>query len=348
MPRQKAGPKLVKLQKEGWKQPVWYIRYRKNGNKTEVTTSQTNYKEADKFFQEEWLPEYYRKDRRERGESDPSEFPVVDALLDYAEEHSPGTASPERTAYAIKALATYWDDKTIDDINEDSCDEYSEFRQVSDSTVRRELVVLRAALNFCKRKKRLTTVPHVYLPDEHQGKDRWLTKNEVATLLWRSRTVHSRTYLPLFILLGLYTAARKSAIAELKWDQVDFVNNRIDFNPKGRKKTNKGRAVIPIQRRLRTFLILAYERRGDSEYVVQRNGAAVVDIKKGFAGAVARAGLKEVTPHTMRHTAATWMAQKGVSMFIIAKYLGQSNERTAARYAHHHPDFLKDVEIAFN
>ena len=347
MPRQASGPKLVPLKKKGWSQEVWYIRYRKNGNKTEVTTGSTDYGEANKYFQEEWLPEYYRKDK-DRRDIDPSEFSVIDALLDYAEEHAKKTASPERIGYAIKALEPFWCDKSIDDIDAESCEDYEEYREVTDSTIRRELVVLRAAINHAKKRGRLTSAPQVFLPDEHEGKDRWLTRHEVARLMWYSRTIYSRLYLPLFIALALYTAARKSAILQLKWNQIDLRHNRIDFNPKGRKRTNKGRPIIPIGRRLRTFLIQAYKRRGNSEYVIHDNGKPIADIKKGFKNATIRAGLEEVTPHTMRHTAATWMAQRGISMFNIGGYLGQSVESTTAKYAHHHPDYMQGIEDAFD
>jgi len=341
-----SGPRLVKLQKKGWTKAIWYIRYRKNNNKTEVSTGTSSRAEADQFFQQQWLPEYYRKQEKSLKLRDPNTVLIEDCLINYAEEHAYKTNSPQRIGYAIKALSEYWANKMVDDVDEDTCDEYLISRDVSDSTVRRELGVLRASFKHAERKKRLTHVPHVYLPAEHEGKDRWLTRPEMARLLWYSRTIYSRTYLPLFILLGLYTAARKSAILELTWQQVDFKNNRIDFNPKGRKKTNKGRPIIPMQRHLRTFLRLAYERRGTCEFVVN-NGKPILDIKKGFAGAVQRADLKDVTPHTLRHTAATWMAQQGVSMFVIAQYLGQTNERTTTIYAHHHPDYLKDTERAF-
>src|SRR3546814_9647702 len=41
----------------------------------------------------------------------------------------------------------------------------------------------------------------------------------------------------LYVLLGLYTMARPSAILELTWDRVDFERRLIDLNPAGRKQT---------------------------------------------------------------------------------------------------------------
>jgi len=54
-----------------------------------------------------------------------------------------------------------------------------------------------------------------------------------------------------------------------------------------------------------------------------------------------------VTPHTLRHTAATWMAQAGVPMWVISKYLGHTSTRTTERiYAHHDPSFLMEAKEA--
>jgi integrase len=152
----------------------------------------------------------------------------------------------------------------------------------------------------------------------------------------------------LFILIGLYTGARKGAILELRWLQVDLERGRIDFNPPGRKRTSKGRPVIPIPRGLLWFLKSARKRGGDMGYVVNRDGAPVGDIKRGFATACDKAGLDDVTPHTLRHTAGTWMAQAGVPMWEIAGYLGHSHERTSELYSHHHADHLSRAREALD
>ena len=85
--------------------------------------------------------------------------------------------------------------------------------------MRRELSTLRAALNFAVGEQRLTIAPPVLLPEKPEGQDRWLTRPEAARLLNAARTGRSdvRLYLLLFILIGLYTGARKDAILSLRW-----------------------------------------------------------------------------------------------------------------------------------
>jgi hypothetical protein len=59
-----------------------------------------------------------------------------------------------------------------------------------------------------------------------------------------------------------------------------------------------------------------------------------------FRNVVRDAGLGEdVTPHTLRHTAATWLMRGGTDLWIAAGFLGMSVETLERTYGHHHPDF---------
>ena len=70
-------------------------------------------------------------------------------------------------------------------------------------------------------------------------------------------------------------------------------------------------------------------------------------VRKAFAAAVRVAGLDEaVTPHILRHTAATWVMQNGADLWQAAGFLGMTPEMLQSRYGHHHPDFQRDVAEA--
>ena len=273
----------------------------------------------------------------------------MDVLETYTLARVPKTAAPERIIYCVEALVPFFGNLSVDDITPERCEAYRRWRGVSDGTIRRELGTLQAAINYEFKNNKLTNSVHVTLPPSPAPKKRWLRRKEAAALLWAAKSQkQSRHHLPLYILLGLYTGARKAAILDLRWPQIDFERGTIDLNPPGRKQTNKGRPVIRITRKLRHFLIRAKRGAGETGYVINRKGRRVADIKKSFASACDKAGLDDVTPHTLRHTCGTWMAQGQVPMWQISGWLGHTEKKTTELYAHHHPDYLKEAAEAMD
>src|SRR4029434_3546284 len=53
-----------------------------------------------------------------------------------------------------------------------------------------------------------------------------------------------------------------------------------------------------------------------------------------------------VTPHTLRHTAATWLMQRGAPMWEAAGFLGMSEKTLRDTYGHHHPAHLRGAADA--
>jgi integrase len=82
-------------------------------------------------------------------------------------------------------------------------------------------------------------------------------------------------------------------------------------------------------------------------HFVEWNGAPVKSVKTGFRHAVKLAALwGKVTPHTLRHTAATWLMQRGVPIWQAAGYLGMSATMIERTYGHHHPDYMRAAAAA--
>jgi excisionase family DNA binding protein len=274
---------------------------------------------------------------------------ITDALCDYAEEHGPTTAAPWRIAYAITALTAFWEGRAVGDISRQTCSHYVKARGRAAGTTRRELGVLAAAISHAHGEGRLTRTVVVHLPESAEPRDRWLTQKEAAALLRAAlREPRVRCYLPLFILIGLRCGARKEAILQLRWPQVDLERGRISFKQPGAKVSNKRRAhQVPIPSKLLGHLKRARARSGsDLGFVVHDNGARLGDVKRAFGSACRRAGLKGVTPHVLRHTAATWKAQARVPMWEAAGFLGMTEETLRRVYAHHDPDHLREAAEA--
>lgn len=335
MPRRNQGPRLRWLAKRG----CWYVTWTEHGRSRERSLGTADRDEAEVRFAE-WL----RARGHRGGPRDPAEVLVTDILADYALERGPKTAAPERIGYAVTRLTDFWAGNTVGDVTPQACARYAATR--SAGTARRELGVLRAAINYAHRSGRLTRTVSVDLPERPESRDRWLTRSEVARIIRKARTPQARLYMPLFILLAVYTGRRKEAILSLRWPQVDLEAGRIDFEAPGRRRTNKRRGRVPIPARLLPHLRRARKRGSEMGYVIHEHGKRLGDIQKGFAAAAKRAGVAGATPHTLRHTAATWLMQAGTDQWETAGFLAMSMETLTRVYGHHHPDHMREAADA--
>lgn len=261
-------------------------------------------------------------------------------------------ADKDKTAIRAKDLHGAWKQAAPtfahlrpDQITRDLCRAYRDARYKlgrKPATVRKELETVRAALNFFKKGGEAV----FELPPQPKAKERFLSKEEARRLVRAARPFpHVRA----FIVLSLTTAARQSALLELTWDRVDFARGRVSLAlGDDMDESRKRRANVPMNRRARLYLEALYRAR-TCDHVIEWGGHRVKSVKKGFRAAVDRAGLSEVTPHILRHTAASWMAMARVDMLDISKYLGHSDMSvTLKRYAKVHPDFLKGASEALD
>jgi integrase len=160
-------------------------------------------------------------------------------------------------------------------------------------------------------------------------------------------------HLARFMLIALYTGTRAGAIAcasPYRGDGRSFVDleRGIFYRlAEGAIPSKKRQLPAPIPARL-----LAHMRRWHGKGVVEQhfvewNGAPIASVKTTLKTAVRLAKLPgKITPHTFRHTAATWLMQNGVSMWRAAGFLGMSVETLDRVYGHHHPDYLSDAAEA--
>ena len=290
------------------------------------------------------------------GKEAPPEAPSIGAILDaYQHDRLNNTERPIHSPATMKACITalrrHLGDLPPDLLTKQRCRHYTRQRReegyevgpkdarrrkpVAAGTIIRELVTLRAAFKWAVDEKWLAVAPYVEVPHAPEPKDRWLTREEAGRLVEGCGDFHVR----LFVLLGLHTAARTAAILGLTWDRVDLDAGRLSY---GTGRGNKGRARdVPINAELMAHLQAAREL-AQSDFVVEFAGGPVQSVKTGFRAACRRAGLSGVSPHTLRHTAATWAMQQGVPAWEVAGLLGHSDVAMVERvYGHHSPEHLR-------
>ena len=270
-----------------------------------------------------------------------------------------GKPSHARMVHNWKALATVFDCLQPADVAapflvrgevRTRCHYYAAMRHEQGrarDTILTELTTLRTALNWAATRGLIGKAPHVWVNKAGKARDTHLSEDEVLRLLDGSQTGHIR----LLFLVALFTGARRGAICDLQWPQVNFERNTIDFRIEELETDildsshSKGRAYVDMHPALRIALAEAKET-AQSNYVIEWRGARITSPAKAIREAVKNAGLsgRYIGAHALRHTIATWAADKGVDMRKIQKMLGHADVRTTEIcYARHTRGFTLAV-----
>jgi integrase len=355
MPRKTKGPRLYFRKAKGTRKAVYVIR----DGQREFSTGTTDSRSAEKALRDYII-------EKERPIAPGAAFMVMDALRVYAEKRADKIHDPARIGYAISALGLWWRDRSVDEVNDDTCEKYAkdrrsgyipkgeidETRPVQNGTIRRELGCLRSALICCHTHGLISSVPVVTLPNAPPPKERWLTRDEVASLIRAARQDPRTRYLARFILCALYTGSRKTVVLTARFSQhstgghVDLKRGLFFRKANGQDDTKKSAPTIHLPSRLRRHL----ERwnANGARWLVELDGHGVANIKNDWEAIRKRAGLPDVTPHTLRHTAITWAMQSGANVWHISGYFGVSLDTLEKVYAHHHPNHMKSAVAAAN
>jgi integrase len=274
-----------------------------------------------------------------------------------------GKSSVKRRRYSWGKMAETFGDLRPDDVDapfivqgekRTRCHAYAVARdqdKKARDTISTELILLRTALNWAKKRQLIDRAPVVWIPKHGKVRDEALTADDVLKLIEHAMLPHIHAC----FMIALFTGARKSAITDLRWSQVDFERNTIDFRRSAIDEVHildsshiKGRAFVDMHPALRkSLLVLSTQARTD--FVIEYAGRRIKDPARGVMDTVKRAGLdgRRIGLHTFRHLLATWAADNGVDMRKIQKMLGHHRiETTQERYASHTRGYVIDVANA--
>lgn len=371
------GPRLWKKPAQAGRQAHWVV---KDGSKRIATGCVAQSfehhppKEAEQFLAN-YIASKHAPERKLR---DVDLIPIADVLAIYHADRRDGfedTLQQRRFDASINRLNDHFGLFMLSEMQESLTKKFAKKRG-NQGGARRDLENLRAAINHHANQNLHHAVIKVKLPPKGAPRDRWLNRNEAARLLWacwrhrEMQTIHrgrhkgekvqtakfTLRHVARFILMGLYTGTRAAAIAAASPRRehgrafVDL-NAGIFYRLKiGKRATNKRQPPAPLPPRL-----LAHMRRWERKKIiancfVEWHGQPVKSVKNAFARAVEVAKLDltdgNVTPHTLRHTAGTWLMQRGADPWEAAGFLGMSVKVLIDTYGHHHPDYMRGAAFA--
>ena len=137
--------------------------------------------------------------------------------------------------------------------------------------------------------------------------------------------------------LLILTGCRLSEIMTLQWEHINFSGKalRLPDSKTGAKIVHLGQPAIQVLEKI--------ERIETNPWVIVGTNpdARLTDLQPFWQRVRARAGLKDVRIHDLRHTFASIAVASGQGLPMIGKLLGHTQVQTTARYAHLAADPVK-------
>lgn len=301
------------------------------------------------------------------GRQEPSEASVAAIIMQYWKEHGRTRINSAATANSLRVFLAFLERDTvtlaatIEDMRPEVFRRFLRWRMkphsyelewlgkvyrhsskgVSGESVQRSLDDVRAALNHAVAEGRLPYAPKVpAVPAEHRSppRDARLTTKHLGAIVgYAAYDIEALRW----VLAMVATAARPDAI--LKWDVAAQWKGRgpvFDTHPAGAPRTKKRNAVVPVIDEFRPWL------EAWADYPHRR----VSSRKTWWRTMRDTLGLPpEIVPKTIRHTIATELRSRGVSLTDIAGLLGHLSEsRITQVYARYDPSRLPHVKEALS
>lgn len=169
-------------------------------------------------------------------------------------------------------------------------------------------------------------------------------------------------------LLSLYTGMRAGEIHALQWGNVDFENEILEIlDPKSGK--NRMAFMTP---EVKSMFMARYDKQPKGALVFPgRNGQRRRSVSDTFDRVVSSLGFnnsgeyvenedgtsqpgviedarQRVVFHTLRHTFASWLVQKGIPLYTVAELMGHSTIEMTKRYSHLAPNSLKAAAMSIS
>ena len=228
-------------------------------------------------------------------------------------------------------------------------------RHLSKTSVSRKLACLKTFFKFLVREGRLTANPAELISSPRLPKKlpAFLAENEAAAMMELPlgtdlKALRDRAILELLYASGL----RVSELVGLNEDEIDMQQETVRVLGKGNKER-----IVPFgsfaARALEEYIA---QKRATGKVEAEENGSipAFVSVRKkrkrissrDVQRLVARVRLslkttRRVTPHTLRHSFATHLLERGADLRSIQELLGHETLSTTQKYTHVSMQHLK-------
>lgn len=172
---------------------------------------------------------------------------------------------------------------------------------------------------------------------------RFMTPEEVDRIVTAVRTqARPGHWLADLVLVAVHTGLRRGELVNLRWSAVDLPRRVLTVACSDHFTTKSGAdRKVPLSETAASVLSRLDCDRGESPFVFNSaSGQLAPDLASQTFKKYARlAGIEDVHLHHTRHTACSWLAQRGVPVEAIRRFAGHSSITVTERYCHVGEDY---------
>ena len=198
----------------------------------------------------------------------------------------------------------------------------------------RFLALLRHALNLAVEWDMLEKNPSIGVKKFNidNRTQYYLQEEDLKRLLKVLQTDKNRT--PCLIALWLLASgARLGSALRCKWEHIDR-SNKVWRIPAANAKSKRIHSVPLNDCAIDILDQLDTEEKYEYLFINRMTGKPYTTIQKAWNRLRTNAGLPHLRVHDLRHAAASYMAQSGIDLWVIAQVLNHSDVSMTQRYAH--------------
>lgn len=313
----------------------WYYRYMYRGRQHWISAGPLKAM-AEAAFSKKKLEIYEKKTGIEKEPGTSWETGKKNFLAWAKTNKKPGTHKMYASCLAsVEKLFPELVIKHLDELTSQDLETYKDRRKgVGPATINREITSIKRVLSWATEQNPPLLLPEnnrvmkVKLLKEPKSRVRWITEDEIATLLVNCKTPH----LHMAVVIALETGLRLDGCLSLLWSEIKdgLITKQVK---------NDTIVRVPVTNALREALKQYKETsKVMSKYVipspVEPSEHMKSDADIGFKTACKRAKILDFTFHDLRHTFATHFLARTGDLRTLQEILGHASITMTEKYAH--------------
>ncbi len=262
-----------------------------------------------------------------------SDITVADLLIRFKKHQKPRLAPEtlERLEGILKTIRTHFP-SALKDISRQNIAAFISNRSadVAPATVQKEITTLKHALRLAVEWELIPRNPAdgADVPRVPTGRTRFLSPTELKAALDAAPE-----WMKSPIALAAFTGMRRGELLSLRWKDVDLSGRRLYLRE---TRSEDLRIVTLNDLALRVLQALQAGPPGGLVLPGVDGMRLSVYTRRLFKSV----GIDGASFHSLRHTAASWLAMSGVDLYAVGQVLGHKTPRMTQRYAHLSPQFM--------